>query len=139
MRKRFCIALSGMLLCYSAAYGQTGLGQIQGTVKDATAAVIPKAGLALESIQTGNRFQTEASDVGAAVPVRMAPEARTVIPDTGGLFQNCVPAAIIARVGPSNSDAAGTRRISCSPMPSPAFPDKPPRSSPSATACRIRP
>lgn len=55
---------SCILLAYSTLQGQTGLGQIQGTVKDPSAAVVPKASLILESIQTGNRFQTETSEVG---------------------------------------------------------------------------
>src|ERR1700730_7744904 len=63
------IVTCGFVLPFLAAmlYAQTGVGQIQGTVSDASRAVIPKASLVLEQIQTNARFQTTSSDVGSFV------------------------------------------------------------------------
>jgi hypothetical protein len=43
---------------------QTGVAQIQGTVTDATGALIPGAPVALEHVQTGNSFQTATNEIG---------------------------------------------------------------------------
>jgi hypothetical protein len=47
-----------------ALRAQTGVGQIQGTVRDPTGAVIPNASLALEHTPTHNQFQTTSSSAG---------------------------------------------------------------------------
>ena len=44
---------------------QTGAGQIQGTITDATGAVVPRAAVTLENVKTENRFQAVTSEVGA--------------------------------------------------------------------------
>jgi hypothetical protein len=44
---------------------QTGVGQIQGTVTDASGAIVPGAAVALENRQTDTRLQTTTSEVGA--------------------------------------------------------------------------
>ncbi len=43
MLKRAIFPLLTLLLMTAGAYGQTGVGQIQGTVTDATGAVVPNA------------------------------------------------------------------------------------------------
>lgn len=47
-----------VLLAALAACAQTGADRIQGTVKDATDAVIPDAGIVAEQMETGTRFTT---------------------------------------------------------------------------------
>jgi hypothetical protein len=54
-----CLALFASLL-----HGQTGVGQIQGTVTDATGAVVPRAAVTLENVQTDTRLQSITSEVG---------------------------------------------------------------------------
>jgi hypothetical protein len=44
---------------------QTGAGQIQGTITDASGAVVPRAAVTLENVKTENRFQAVTSEVGA--------------------------------------------------------------------------
>ena len=51
-----------------ALRAQTGVGQIQGTVRDATGAVIPNASVALEHTPTHNQFQTTSSSTGYFTP-----------------------------------------------------------------------
>jgi hypothetical protein len=46
---------------------QTGVGQIQGVVRDPSGAVIPGASVSLEHVQTANHFQTTSSAQGAYV------------------------------------------------------------------------
>ena len=43
---------------------QTGVGQIQGTVTDSSGAVISNGAVVLESVQTGNKFDSTTSSVG---------------------------------------------------------------------------
>jgi hypothetical protein len=66
-----------MCLCLSLAAAlvraQTGVGQIQGTVSDATGAVVPGATVALENVQTDNRFQTTTSEAGFFVFPSLVP------------------------------------------------------------------
>ncbi len=73
MLKRSIVLACSLFLCIAGLRAQTGLGQIQGTVRDASAAVVPKAGLTLESVQTGNRFQTETNEVGFFVFPSLTP------------------------------------------------------------------
>src|ERR1051325_827610 len=49
------------------AYGQTGAAQIQGTVTDASGAVIPNAVVTATNTQTANRFDTTTNSVGSFV------------------------------------------------------------------------
>ena len=51
----------------AALKAQTGAGQIQGTVTDATGAVIPKAVVVLENTRTGNRLESQTNGAGAYV------------------------------------------------------------------------
>ena len=56
--------LVGIALSAAALLAQTGLGRIQGTVTDATGAVLPKTNVSLKHVQTDNQFQTVSNDVG---------------------------------------------------------------------------
>src|SRR6185503_7257675 len=53
-------------ICLTAwsAYAQTGVGQIQGTVLDATGAVVPGATVEAVNVQTASSFKIVSSDVG---------------------------------------------------------------------------
>jgi hypothetical protein len=54
-------------LAVAASRAQTGLGQIQGTVTDATGAVLPNAEVTLRHVQTGEDFKTTTTSVGSFV------------------------------------------------------------------------
>src|SRR5262249_53877295 len=70
-----CLALFASLLC-----AQTGVGQIQGTVTDASNAGVPHASVVLENTQTDTRISTTTSEVGAYVfPALTAGEYRLTI------------------------------------------------------------
>src|SRR4051794_18769781 len=64
MLKRLLLSALAIVLSADMQFAQTGVGQIQGTISDATGAVLPGAAVALEHTQTGNKFQTTSSDVG---------------------------------------------------------------------------
>jgi hypothetical protein len=60
MLKRVLLAI----LFAGAMHAQTGVGQIQGTVSDVSSAAVPNAAVALEHVQTANKFQTTTNDIG---------------------------------------------------------------------------
>ena len=64
MLTRIISAMPILALFIAGARAQTGVGEIQGTVRDASNAAVPRAELTLEHVQTGNKFQTVSSDVG---------------------------------------------------------------------------
>ena len=65
MLKRVLLSTSLGLVFFAAALrAQTGVGQIQGTVNDASGAVIPNASVSLQHVQTANKFDTKTSSVG---------------------------------------------------------------------------
>lgn len=77
-------ALCWIALFTAVLHAQTGVGQIQGTVRDATGAVIPNAAIVLEHVQTGNKFQTTTSNVGFFVfPSLQTGEYRLSASSTG--------------------------------------------------------
>lgn len=51
-------------LIVSSCWSQTGTGNIQGTVKDSSGAVVPKAKLVLVHTATNRQYTTETNDVG---------------------------------------------------------------------------
>ena len=67
------IAVLAMLT--ANGFGQTGVGQIQGSVSDSTGAVIPGATVELEQVQTSNKFRSVTSDVGFYVFPSLPPGA----------------------------------------------------------------
>jgi len=65
MLKRVLLStLFSLFLFVAALSAQTGVGQIQGTVNDASGAVIPNASVSLQHVQTANKFDTKTSSVG---------------------------------------------------------------------------
>ena len=64
MSKPTLLAVLVLVLTISAAYGQTGVGQIQGTVTDSSGAVVPNANVTLRRVQTGEEFKTTTSATG---------------------------------------------------------------------------
>jgi hypothetical protein len=76
-----CAVLAGVL------YGQTGVGQVQGTVTDASGAVIADVKVILDNTQTGNRFDSATNSVGFFVfPSMQTGEYKLSIAAPG--FQN---------------------------------------------------
>src|SRR5438105_3444653 len=61
---RVLVSLSSVVLLAACLRAQTGVGQIQGTVSDASGAVIPNASISLEHVQAGSKLQTASSEVG---------------------------------------------------------------------------
>src|SRR5579884_1791676 len=60
-------AVRGLLvlaLMATLCWSQTGMGNIQGTVKDVSGAVVPKAAVMLRHVATNRQFTTESNDVG---------------------------------------------------------------------------
>ena len=69
------LALPAFLLSLFGALvqAQTGVGQIQGTVTDASHAVVPHAVVVLENIRTETRLQSTSNDVGLYVFPSLVP------------------------------------------------------------------
>jgi hypothetical protein len=79
---QWMILLAGLAF---TAYGQTGLAEIQGTVTDATGAVIPTAAVSLVNLQTGNKFETTTNSAEAFVPPSLLPGEYLVTVSAPGL------------------------------------------------------
>ncbi|MCU1324752.1 MAG: hypothetical protein JWN34_122 [Bryobacterales bacterium] len=75
MYKRFGGLLCALSLACTLAYAQTGVGQIQGTVSDATGAILPNAPVSLNHTQTGNKFETTTSSSGTFMFPSLQPGA----------------------------------------------------------------
>ena len=63
-----CVELLAAALC-----AQTGVGQIQGTISDASGAVVPNASVLLENIQTDSPFRTVTNEAGLYVFPSLTP------------------------------------------------------------------
>jgi len=61
------------------------VGQIQGTVSDASGAVVPSATVVLANVQTDNRFQTTSSEVGFYVFPSLVPGEYRLTVTAGGM------------------------------------------------------
>ena len=64
MSKYGLLFLLAVLLAATSLAAQTGVGQIQGTVRDATGAVVPNASITLVQTQTGRELHTTSSAAG---------------------------------------------------------------------------
>ncbi|MBL8174240.1 MAG: TonB-dependent receptor [Bryobacterales bacterium] len=53
-----------VLAVFPAAYGQTGVGKIQGTVRDASSAVVPGANVTATHTLTAREYRTSTNEVG---------------------------------------------------------------------------
>src|SRR4249920_2349136 len=63
-----CLSLVAGVVC-----AQTGVGQIQGTISDASGAVVPNATVLLENIQTDNPFRTVTNEAALYVFTSLTP------------------------------------------------------------------
>ena len=77
--------LSALLLACAASYAQTGVGQIQGTVTDASGAVLPNAPVVLDHAQTGTKFDTASSSSGVFIFPSLQPGAYKLTVTAPGL------------------------------------------------------
>jgi len=62
--KRLASALALCVLACAVARGQTGMGKIQGTVKDITGAVVPGAAVTATHTATAREYRTSTNEVG---------------------------------------------------------------------------
>jgi len=59
-----CYFLSILLITAGPGFSQTGTGNIQGVVKDATGAIVPSAKVTIVHTATGGQTQTQTNEVG---------------------------------------------------------------------------
>ena len=64
MNYRKWIVALGLLVLTGVLWAQTGLGSIQGTVKDPTDAVVPNAAVVAVHVETGSTFKTTSNATG---------------------------------------------------------------------------
>ncbi len=96
----------GILISVAAlAWGQTGNGSVQGSVKDPTGAVIPAAKVTLEQIATARKYLSESNERGAyvfpSVPpgdYRIAVESAGLEPFRGSFLLQAGQAAVVDAV-----------------------------------------
>lgn len=74
----FCIALSPLA-------AQTGAGRIQGTVKDASGAIIPNAKIVAVQVETGNSFETVSNPTGFFMFPSVQPGKYRLTAESSGL------------------------------------------------------
>src|SRR5262245_8812046 len=85
MRKCVLFCVLGFFLFASLLPAQTGVAQLQGTVSDASGALIPGAPIALEHVQTGNKFQTTGNEAGFFVFPSLVPGGYRLTVDFAGM------------------------------------------------------
>ena len=85
MSERVLLCVLGLFLFAGLLPAQTGVAQLQGTVSDATGALIPGAPVALEHIQTGNKFQTTGNETGFFVFPSLQPGEYRLTVDFAGM------------------------------------------------------
>jgi hypothetical protein len=73
------------LLFLPAAYTQTGVGKIQGTVKDATGAVVPAANVSAVHTRTAREYRSTTNEVGFYVVPSLQPGPYTVKVEAAGM------------------------------------------------------
>ncbi len=61
---RQVLLICAVLSCVAAAEAQTGTGNIEGVVKDATGAVIPAARVSITHVATARQYDTQTNDIG---------------------------------------------------------------------------
>src|SRR5262245_53018554 len=97
MRKRVLLCVLGIFLAASLLSAQTGVAELQGTVSDASGAVIPGAPVALEHTQTGNKFQTTGNETGFFLFPSLQPGEYRLTVDFAGM--NKWQGQVILQVG----------------------------------------
>src|SRR5262245_32681625 len=85
MRERILLFMFGFFLSASSLLAQTGVAQLQGTVSDASGALIPGAPVAVEHVQTGNKFQATKNEVGLFVFPSLQPGEYRLTVDFAGM------------------------------------------------------
>src|SRR5262249_42414228 len=85
MMKRVLPCVLGLLLLSVPLFAQTGVAELQGTVTDASGALIPGAPIALEHVQTGNKFQTSTNETGFFVFPSLQPGEYRLMVDFAGM------------------------------------------------------
>src|SRR6476469_8453652 len=83
--RRFCNTLACLLFMVMSIPAQTGAGRIQGTVKDASGAVVPNARVTAEDIATGNGFNTQSNRDGFFIFPSAQPGKYRVTAESPGL------------------------------------------------------
>jgi len=83
-RGRFFICLLGFMAA-GALLAQSGAGRIEGTVKDASGAVIPNARVVAEHVETGNSFHTLTNQTGFFIFPSAQPGKYRVTAESAGL------------------------------------------------------
>src|SRR5689334_14797679 len=73
MLKRIVTGVVCLAMFAALSSAQTGVGQIQGTVSDATGAVVPNASVTLENLQMNSQTQTTTNEAGAYVFPSLVP------------------------------------------------------------------
>src|SRR5438874_1398936 len=74
-----------ILLAFGVLLAQSGAGRIQGTVKDASGAVISNAKVLAEQVETGNSFHTESNQVGFFIFPSVQPGKYRVTAESAGM------------------------------------------------------
>src|SRR4051794_37581631 len=82
---KLCTILACLLSLFMPLLAQTGAGRIQGTVKDASGAVVPNAHVRAEDIETGNSFNTESNREGFFIFPSAQPGKYRVTAESPGL------------------------------------------------------
>jgi Carboxypeptidase regulatory-like domain len=85
MMKRVLLCVLGLSLLSAPLFAQTGVAELQGTVTDASGALIPGAPIALEHVQTGNKFQTSTNETGFFVFPSLQPGEYRLTVDFAGM------------------------------------------------------
>src|SRR5215831_18782605 len=85
MTARVLLCVLGLFLFAALLPAQTGVAQLQGTVSDASGALIPGAPASLEHIQTGNKFQTTGNETGFFVFPSLQPGEYRLTVDFAGM------------------------------------------------------
>jgi hypothetical protein len=76
---------TGLVLAAILTWAQTGVGQVQGTVTDTSGAVVPRANVVLEQVETHGRFETKSSEVGFFVFPSLSPGAYQLSVESAGM------------------------------------------------------
>jgi Carboxypeptidase regulatory-like domain len=85
MSERVLLYVLGLFLFAAPLPAQTGVAQLQGTISDVSGALIPGAPVALEHLQTGNKFQTTGNETGFFVFPSLQPGEYRLTVDFAGM------------------------------------------------------
>src|ERR1022692_1206310 len=86
------IVIFGLVVCSSSGFGQSPTGAVNGTVTDATGAVVPGVTLTLTNMGTGLVFHVSTNTSGVYALVNLAPGMYTLSAEKTGFKIAFVPA-----------------------------------------------